>query len=66
MGSDGAKGLLALRQSGARTLGQDEATSVIYGMPKVAAQLGAVQKQLPLSSIAAEIVTLTSTARMRV
>jgi len=63
MGSDGAKGLLALRQSGARTLGQDEATCVVYGMPKVAAQLGAVQKQLPLEAIAAEIATLTLTAR---
>jgi two-component system chemotaxis response regulator CheB len=65
MGSDGAKGLLALRQSGGRTLGQDEATSVVYGMPKVAAQLGAVQKQLPLDAIAAEIATLTSTARAK-
>jgi two-component system chemotaxis response regulator CheB len=65
MGSDGAKGLLALRQAGARTLGQDEATSIVYGMPKVAAQLGAVQKQLPLTSIAAEIANLTSNARMK-
>jgi two-component system chemotaxis response regulator CheB len=65
MGSDGAKGLLALRQSGARTLGQDEATSVVYGMPKVAAQLGAVQKQLPLGAIAAEIATLTLSTRTR-
>jgi two-component system chemotaxis response regulator CheB len=65
MGNDGAKGLLALRQSGARTLGQDESTSVVYGMPKVAAQLGAVEKQLPLSRIAAEIVALTSTVRKK-
>jgi two-component system, chemotaxis family, protein-glutamate methylesterase/glutaminase len=65
MGSDGAKGLLALRRSGARTLGQDETTSVVYGMPKVAAQLGAVQKQLPLEAIAAEIAALTLTARVR-
>jgi two-component system chemotaxis response regulator CheB len=65
MGGDGAKGLLALRQSGARTLGQDEASSVVYGMPRVAAQLGAVQKQLPLNSIAAEIAALTLTARAR-
>ena len=62
---DGKRDLDALRQSGARTLGQDEATSVVYGMPKVAAQLGAVQKQLPLDAIAAEIATLTSTTRTR-
>jgi two-component system, chemotaxis family, protein-glutamate methylesterase/glutaminase len=65
MGGDGAKGLLALRQCGGRTLGQDESTSVVYGMPRVAAQLGAVQKQLPLEAIAAEIATLTTTARIK-
>lgn len=52
MGGDGAKGLLAMRQAGARTLGQDEASSVIYGMPKVAFELGAVERQFPLSRIA--------------
>jgi two-component system chemotaxis response regulator CheB len=51
MGKDGASGLLAMRQAGARTLGQDEATSVVYGMPKAAFELGAVERQLPLSRI---------------
>lgn len=51
MGQDGAKGLLAMRRSGARTLGQDEPSSVVYGMPKAAWQLGAVEKQAALSAI---------------
>ena len=42
MGGDGAKGLLAMRRAGARTIGQDESTCVVYGMPKVAYDLGAV------------------------
>ncbi|WP_310549917.1 chemotaxis-specific protein-glutamate methyltransferase CheB [Paenibacillus glufosinatiresistens] len=45
MGYDGAKGLLAMRRRGARTIGQDEASSVVYGMPKAAYELGAVEKQ---------------------
>ena len=65
MGADGAKGLLAMRRAGARTVGQDEASCVVYGMPKTAFQLGAVEKQLPLSMIAAEISELTSTARTK-
>ena len=48
MGYDGAKGLLAMRRKGARTIGQDEASSVVYGMPKVAWELGAVEKQCSL------------------
>jgi two-component system chemotaxis response regulator CheB len=51
MGYDGAKGLLAMRQNGARTLGQDEHSSVVYGMPKVAYNLGAVEKQVQLEEI---------------
>lgn len=51
MGRDGAQGLLAMRKAGARTLGQDEASSVVYGMPKAAFDIGAVEKQLPLSRI---------------
>ncbi|SDE07570.1 protein-glutamate methylesterase/protein-glutamine glutaminase [Sporomusa acidovorans] len=51
MGQDGAKGLLKMRQGGARTIGQDEQTSVVYGMPKVAWELGAVEKQGALSAI---------------
>lgn len=51
MGRDGAEGLLALRQAGAETFGQDAETSVVYGMPRVAFELGAVGQQLPLSAI---------------
>ena len=52
MGGDGAKGLLAMRQAGARTIGQDESTCVVYGMPKVAYEIGAVEYQEKLSDIA--------------
>lgn len=51
MGYDGAKGLLAMRRAGAKTIGQDEASSVVYGMPKVAFEVGAVQKQCSLDKI---------------
>ena len=51
MGRDGATGLLRLRQAGATTFGQDEASSVVYGMPRVAQEIGAVQRQLPLLDI---------------
>ncbi|UOO37349.1 chemotaxis response regulator protein-glutamate methylesterase [Oscillospiraceae bacterium CM] len=57
MGADGARGLALMRQKGARTIGQDEATSVVYGMPKVAFEIGAVEKQAPLDAIAQAIVT---------
>ena len=52
MGYDGAKGLLAMRRNGARTLGQDEKSSVVYGMPKVAYNIGGVEKQVTLDGIA--------------
>ena len=51
MGKDGAQGLLAMREAGAKTLGQDETTSVVYGMPKIAFDAGAVELQLPLGKI---------------
>ncbi len=51
MGKDGALGLLALRQGGALTIAQDEATSVVYGMPREAALLGAAEQILPLPDI---------------
>lgn len=57
MGADGAKGLLAMRNAGARTLGQDEASCIVYGMPKVAYDLGAVERQIPLSQMAQAIVS---------
>lgn len=58
MGGDGARGLLAMRNAGAITLGQDEASCVVYGMPKVAYELGGVEKQLPLSQVAKGILEL--------
>ena len=58
MGGDGAKGMLAMKNAGAKTIGQNEATSVVYGMPKVAYELGAVDKQLPLNDIAKGLVNL--------
>lgn len=51
MGADGAKGLLAMREGGARTIAQDEATCIVYGMPKEAVELGAVEQLLPLQRI---------------
>ena len=52
MGGDGAKGLLAMRKAGARTIGQDESTCVVYGMPEVAYDIGAVEYQEKLHDIA--------------
>lgn len=52
MGGDGAKGLLEMRKAGARTIGQDESTCVVYGMPKVAYDIGAVERQEKLTDIA--------------
>lgn len=57
MGADGAAGLLAMKQAGARTIAQDEATSVVFGMPKEAIRLGAVDRILPLDRIGMEIST---------
>ena len=56
MGSDGAEGLLDLRRAGAITIGQNEATSVVYGMPRAAWELGAVQHQVGLGDVAATIL----------
>ncbi len=55
MGADGAQGLLEMKRSGALTFGQNEKTSVVYGMPKVALQLGAVDKEVDLGDIARTI-----------
>jgi len=52
MGSDGAQGLLQMRRAGARTIAQDEATCVVYGMPREAVELGAAARILPLNSVA--------------
>lgn len=56
MGDDGAKGMLEMREAGAHTIAQDEQSCVVYGMPKEAVKLGAVEKILPLAGIAAEIL----------
>ncbi len=60
MGKDGAKGLLKLRDRGAFTIAQDEATSVVWGMPGAAVELDAAREILPLHSIADRITALTS------
>lgn len=56
MGDDGARGLKEMHDMGAHTLGQDEESCVVYGMPKEAVKLGAVNKAIPLNRIAQEIV----------
>lgn len=58
MGGDGAKGLLEMRKAGAFTIGEDEASCVVYGMPKVAYDIGAVQYQSSLTSIAGKVYNL--------
>ncbi len=63
MGRDGAEGLLTLRRAGAWTIAQDESTSVVYGMPREAASLGAVAQVLPLDEIASAVVRLTQPER---
>lgn len=60
MGQDGADGLLELRQTGAPTFGQDQESCVVYGMPKVAKSIGAVQSELPLLKIADAVLSLPS------
>lgn len=58
MGSDGAKGLLQMKNSGAHTIGQDEKSCIVYGMPKVAYDIGAVEMQLSLEKINEKIIVL--------
>ena len=58
MGSDGGEGMLNMRNAGARTIAQDESTSVVYGMPKVAKELGGVEYVLPINSIATKIMSM--------
>ena len=56
MGKDGAQGLLRLRQAGARTFGQDEASCVVYGMPREAFLVGAVEEQCGLADMARKVL----------
>ncbi len=60
MGRDGAEGLREMREAGANTIGQNQATSLVYGMPKVAFERGAVEKQLPLNKIGDGVLNLTA------
>lgn len=60
MGNDGAQGLLEMREAGAITIGQNEATSLIYGMPRAAMQAGAVAEELALDRIAQRVLGLCS------
>ena len=60
MGRDGTDGLLAMRRAGAQTIGQDEATSFIYGMPRSAFEKGAVERQLPVKAIGPAILAATA------
>jgi two-component system chemotaxis response regulator CheB len=57
MGDDGARGLLEMRQAGGGTIAQDQATSVVFGMPREALRMGATERALPLGRMAQEIVT---------
>lgn len=59
MGRDGADGLLTLRRAGAVTIAQDEATSVVFGMPRVAFEIGGAERQLPLGRIAPALLAAT-------
>ena len=57
MGDDGSRGMLEMKQAGAMTIAQDEATCVVFGMPKEAIKCGAVNKVLPLQAVAGAILT---------
>ncbi|WP_043611315.1 chemotaxis response regulator protein-glutamate methylesterase, partial [Novosphingobium sp. B-7] len=60
MGDDGARGLLEMKEAGARTVAQDEATSIVFGMPKEAIARGAADRIVPLGAIAQELLQATA------
>jgi two-component system chemotaxis response regulator CheB len=60
MGSDGARGLLALRGAGARTFAQDEESCVVFGMPKEAIRMGAAERVVPLAGMADALIAACS------
>lgn len=65
MGSDGAKGMWAIRQAGGRTIAQDEHTSTVYGMPRAALDAGGVEFVLPLSEISRNLLALAASSACR-
>jgi two-component system, chemotaxis family, protein-glutamate methylesterase/glutaminase len=64
MGADGARGLLAMKEAGARTLAQDEQSSVVFGMPREAIKLGAVEQIVPLEGMAGAIMKMLDLQRL--
>jgi two-component system chemotaxis response regulator CheB len=60
MGSDGAQGLLKMKQAGARNIAQDEASCVVFGMPREAIRMGGVDRVVPLHRVAAELTALSA------
>jgi two-component system, chemotaxis family, protein-glutamate methylesterase/glutaminase len=62
MGADGAEGLLSMRKAGARTIAQDEKSSVVFGMPMEAIKCGAAESVLPLNAVAAAMMKLAQAA----
>nr|WP_305778170.1 chemotaxis response regulator protein-glutamate methylesterase [Kiloniella sp. EL199] len=65
MGKDGALGMLEMRKAGAKTFGQDEGSCVVYGMPKAAYDVGAVENQLPISKMAEAMLNACGSAKER-
>jgi two-component system chemotaxis response regulator CheB len=65
MGRDGAEGMLKMKHVGAYTIGQDEASCVVYGMPRAAAEIGAVAKVLPLQHMAQELVSWSAVSAQK-
>lgn len=65
MGDDGANGLVEMREAGAMTIAQDEATSVVFGMPKEAITRGGAIAVLPLSEVAAAILPSAASEKRR-
>ena len=64
MGKDGAQGLLLARQAGAMTMAQNEASSVVFGMPCEAIRLGAAQRVLSIEEVAPTLIALTSDLKL--
>lgn len=63
MGKDGAAGMLEMKQAGAHTIAQDEASCVVFGMPREAIAISAVEETLPLKAIARRLIALLGSNR---